>query len=79
MNWVQIVLGALSLAREIVKLMREQEQTKLEMKENIQEFKAATKKARIEGDTSGLETVFKNVISKPNSNQPANKLPDGTV
>jgi hypothetical protein len=69
MNWVQLAFGAISLAREIIKLMREQSETKKETFQKITEFKHAAKKARLEGDTNELESMFKSILSQSTSDK----------
>jgi hypothetical protein len=62
--WVQIIVGALSLAREIAKLMREKEENKKEIPEKLAVLKDAVKSARKSGDTSEIENAFRSFGTK---------------
>ena len=58
MIWFQLILGAISLAREVLKYISEQERFKHEKYRKMVALKNGFKKARKERDTSGLESAF---------------------
>ena len=59
MGWFSIVSAALSLAREIIKYMREQEKCKNKTAMRLQGVRHAIRVARETKDTKHLEDAFK--------------------
>ena len=59
--WVQMILGALSLAKEIIKLVRDKETEKKKCPARMKGIKEAIKRARETGDTDELEKAFRNI------------------
>ena len=58
MNWIQVAVGVLSLAREIFQFVKKQEQDKQKRVTKVVEMRAALKKARDKGDTEDVEKLF---------------------
>lgn len=56
--WVQIILAALSLVREIIKLERRRCEKKADMPLRLKEMRGALKIARETGDTDEIERLF---------------------
>ncbi len=58
MGWIQLIVGAITLAREVFKYFREREETKRAAVKKMSEFKQAMKRARVEKNTDDLEKMF---------------------
>lgn len=58
MTWFHLIIGLVSLGREIIKYLREQNECKKTTAKTLTDLKMALKKSRQKGDTSDLEKMF---------------------
>ena len=61
MNAIQLLVGVIALAREILALMRAQSDDKKVVKNKVHDMRKAVKKAREEGKTDDVEKMFRNL------------------
>ena len=71
MIYIQILIGIIGLARELLKFFKESETDKIKRSMQITEFKHAVRRARKEGVTDDIEKAFSNLnfgVNKSKSN-----------
>ena len=62
MGWIQLTIAAVSLAREIIKYLKERDKSPVNTAEKIAQFKEGLNHARKTQDTSKLEEAFAGII-----------------
>lgn len=79
MGWLQLVLGIVALAREIIKYLNEQELERREKSAKLIEIKTALRTARKTGDTAHAEKLFSSFVGARSAGvaiSPAGDVPD---
>ena len=65
MNWVQLLLAAFSLGKELIKYMQEREKSKALCAKEIKQLAKDLKEGRKNGDTKKIEQAFRGLRLKP--------------
>ena len=77
MNWVQLLLAAFSLGKELIKYMQSKEESKKLCAKEIKEVAKNLREGRKNGDTSKIEQAFRDLRiiggmqDKPGESEPA--------
>ena len=75
MSWLQIAIGALALARELVKYLREREADQKLAVQKVRRFQQAIRKVRKDGQSDDIERSFGELgFRMPNKSDSGKKL-----
>ncbi len=73
MSWIQIIIGVIAIARELLKIIKDVQDDKREVNLKLKEMRKALKRAREEGKSDEVEKLFKDLLL---SYSDTNKLQD---
>lgn len=61
MTWVQIVIGAIALARELLKFLQDEQKCKKDTAKELKEMRLALRRMREQGKTDDVEKLFRDL------------------